>query len=64
MKLAAQFLSVLAATGLLLGAMGSAPVIAGGKKAETKEPNIFELIDADLKALDKAIFGPPKKEKK
>jgi hypothetical protein len=44
--------------------MGSAPVIAGGKKAEKKEPNIFELIDADLKALDKAIFGPPKKEKK
>ena len=61
MKFAAQFLSVLAAAGLLVGAMGSAPVIAGGKKAEAPK-TIFDYIDADLKALDKALFGAPKKK--
>ncbi|MTD93511.1 hypothetical protein GIW81_04080 [Hyphomicrobium sp. xq] len=63
MKFAAQTLSVLAAAGLLMGAMGAAPAIAAGKKAATpKDPNIFQLIDADLKAIDKAIFGTPKKK--
>lgn len=63
MKFATQSLSVLAAAGLLMGAMGAAPVIAAGKKAaKPKDPNIFELIDADLKAIDKAIFGTPKKK--
>ena len=64
MKLAAQFLSVLAAAGPADRRHGLGARDRGGKKAEKKEPNIFELIDADLKALDKAIFGPPKKEKK
>lgn len=54
MKFAAKTLSALAAAGLLMGAMG-APAIA--KKAEQPK-NIFEIIEADLKALDKAIFGP------
>ena len=58
MKFAAHVLSVLAAGGLLIGAIGSAPALAG-KKAE---PTIFDLIDKDLKALDKAIFGTPKKK--
>lgn len=63
MKFAVQSLSVLAAAGLLMGAMGSAPAIAAGKKAEApKDPNIFQLIDADLKAIDKALFGTPKKK--
>jgi hypothetical protein len=64
MKFAAQTLSVLAAAGLLMGAMGAAPAIAAGKKAATKpkDPNLIELIDADLKAIDKAIFGTPKKK--
>jgi hypothetical protein len=65
MKFAAQSLSVLAAAGLLMGAMGAAPADAAGSKkaaAKPKDPNIFELIDADLKAIDKAIFGTPKKK--
>jgi hypothetical protein len=63
MKFAIQSLSVLAAAGLLMGAMGAAPAIAAGKKAEKpKDPTIFQLIDADLKAIDKAIFGTPKKK--
>lgn len=60
MKLAAQFLSVLAAAGLLIGTMGSAPAVAG-KKAEAPK-TIFDYIEADLKALDKAIFGAPAKK--
>lgn len=65
MKVTARFLSALAAAGLMMGAMSSAPALAAGKKAaKPKDPNIFELIEADLKALDKAIFSPPKKTKK
>lgn len=60
MKLAAQFLSVLAAAGLLIGTVGSAPAVAG-KKAEAPK-TIFDYIEADLKALDKAIFGTPAKK--
>lgn len=62
MKFTAQFLSALAAAGLLASAI-SAPAFAG-KKAPKKDPTLVELIDADLKALDKAIFGPPPKAKK
>jgi hypothetical protein len=65
MKFAAQSLSVLAAAGLLIGAMGAAPAIAAGNKkaaAKPKDPTLIELIDADLKAIDKAIFGTPKKK--
>jgi hypothetical protein len=63
MKFAAQSLSVLAAAGLLMGATGAAPAIAAGKKAvKPKDPNLIELIDADLKAIDKALFGAPKKK--
>jgi uncharacterized transporter YbjL len=63
MKFATQSLSVLTAAGLLMGAMSAAPAMAAGKKAtKAKDPNIFELIDADLKAIDKAIFGTPKKK--
>ena len=63
MKFATQGLSVLAAAGLLMGAMSAAPAVAAGKKAaKPKDPNIFELIDADLKAIDKALFGTPKKK--
>jgi hypothetical protein len=63
MKYAAQGLSVLAAAGLLIGVMGAAPAIAAGKKsAKPKDPTLIELIDGDLKAIDKAIFGTPKKK--
>lgn len=64
MKFAAKFLSALAVGGLLIGALGSAPAVAAGKKAtKTKETNIFKLIEADLKRIDKAIvtaFTPKK----
>lgn len=59
MKFTATFLSALAAGSLLIGALGSAPAVA-----KTKETDIFKIIEADLKALDKAIvkiFTPPKK---
>lgn len=62
MKFAAQFLSVLAAAGLMIGALGSAPAHAGKKEAAPK--TIFDYIEADLKAIDKEIvkiFTPPKK---
>jgi len=63
MKFATQGLSVLAAAGLLMGAMGAAPAMAAGKKAaKPKDPNLIQLIDADLKAIDKALFGTPKKK--
>ena len=63
MKFATQSLSVLAAAGLVLGAMSAAPAIAAGKKAaKPKDPDLFQLIDADLKAIDKALFGTPKKK--
>lgn len=61
MKLTARFLSALAAAGLL-GAVATTPVAAS--KKPKKDPNLFELIEADLKAIDKAIFGAPKKAKK
>lgn len=60
MTYSAKILSVFAAVGLLAGTIGVTPVLAD-KKAE---PNIFQLIDADLKALDKELtkmFTPPKK---
>ena len=59
MKVAVRSLSALAAIAILAGSMGS-PVLAGGKKAE---PTIFDWIDSDLKAIDKAItdlFKPAK----
>lgn len=58
MKFAAKCLSVLAVAGLVMGTVGTAN--AGDKKEET---DLVKLIDADLKALDKALFGwlTPKK---
>ncbi|MCC7253949.1 hypothetical protein [Hyphomicrobium sp.] len=61
MKRTALVLSALAAAGLLIGTMGSAPAIAG-KKAEAPK-TIFDYIEADLKAIDKALFGPFTKKK-
>jgi len=63
MKLAARTLSALAAAGLVIGAMASAPALAG-KKAEAAPKTIFDYIEADLKAIDKALFGPFTKTKK
>lgn len=57
MKITTKILSALVAGGLIVGAMASAPAVA-------QEKNIFQLIEADLKALDKElmkIFTPPKK---
>lgn len=59
MKFAAKTLSALAAAGLLMGTMASAPV-----SAAEKEKTIIDYIDADLKAIDKElikIFTLPKK---
>lgn len=58
MKFTARCLSALAVAGLVFGAVSTAS--AAGKKEET---DIVKLIDADLKALDKALFGwlTPKK---
>ena len=59
MKFAGQTLSALAAAGLLMGAMGSAPALA-----DKKDKTIFDYIEADLKAIDKEIvkiLTPPKK---
>ena len=59
MKLTAKTLSALAAAGLMMGAMGSAPALA-----DKQDKTIIDYIDADLKAIDKAlikIFTPPKK---
>ena len=59
MKFAGQTLSALAAAGLLMGAMGSAPALA-----DKQDKTIIDYIDADLKAINKAlikIFTPPKK---
>lgn len=61
MTFTAKLLSALAAGGLVLGAMGSGPALAAPKKKET---DLVKIIEADLKALDKAIvslFTPPKK---
>jgi len=58
MKLAGKTLSALAAAGLLMGAMGAAPAFA-----DKKEKTIVDYIEADLKAIDKAIvkiFTPAK----
>lgn len=57
MTFTAKFLSALAAGGLILGTMTSAPAVA-------KEKDIFKIIEADLKALDKELiklFTLPKK---
>lgn len=57
MKFTAKFLSALAAGGLIMGAMTSAPAVA-------QEKDIFKIIEADLKALDKELiklFTLPKK---
>jgi len=58
MKFTAKCLSALAVAGLLIGTVSTAS--AAGKKEET---DIVKQIDADLKALDKALFGwlTPKK---
>ncbi|AHB50173.1 hypothetical protein W911_09895 [Hyphomicrobium nitrativorans NL23] len=61
MTATAKLLSALAASGLILGAMASGPALAAPKKKET---DLVKIIEADLKALDKAIvslFTPPKK---
>lgn len=61
MNVTAKLLSALAAGGLMLGAMGTAPALAAPKKKET---DLVKLIESDLKAFDKAIvslFTPPKK---
>src|SRR5688572_27829447 len=58
MKFVAKSLSVLAAAGLVMGATAA---LAAKKAPEQK--NIFELIEADLKAIDKEIvkiFTPAK----
>jgi hypothetical protein len=60
MKVAVRALSALAAVAILAGSLGSPSLAAGKKKAE---PTIFDWIDSDLRAIDKAItdlFKPAK----
>jgi hypothetical protein len=59
MKFQAKCLAVLVAGGL---AMGAPPATAGDKKAE--ERDIVKLIDADLKRIDKELFGWMKRDHK
>lgn len=57
MKFTTRLLSGLVAAGLAMGAIGHAPALA-------QETDIFKIIEADLKAIDKElikIFTPPKK---
>ena len=57
MKVAVKVLSGLVAAGLMLG---TTQVIAGG----TKDHDIVKVIDADLKRIDKALFGWIRKDHK
>lgn len=59
MKFQAKCLAVLVAGGL---AMGATHATAGEKKAE--ERDIVKLIDADLKRIDKELFGWMKRDHK
>lgn len=57
MKVTTRLLSALVASGLIVGTVGAAPAVA-------KEKDIFKIIEADLKAIDKElmkIFSLPKK---
>ena len=55
-------LSIAAAS--LLAAAASTPAMAAKKaKKAKKEPDLFALIDSDLKSFDKAVFGPQKTAK-
>ncbi|HEY7670058.1 MAG TPA: hypothetical protein VH852_05405 [Hyphomicrobium sp.] len=55
MKFAVKSLSVLAAAGLLMGTMAATPASAGDKCAW--DGDLVKLVDADLKRLDKELFG-------
>lgn len=56
-----RFVLSFAVAGLLAGVAVSSPAIAGAKKAhKPEEKNLFQLIDADLKSFDKAVFPPQK----
>jgi hypothetical protein len=59
MNFQAKCLAVLVAGGL---AMGATQATAGDKKAE--ERDIVKLIDADLKRIDKELFGWMKRDHK
>ncbi len=59
MKFQAKCLAVLVVGGL---AMGNTQATAGDKKAEDQD--IVKLIDADLKRIDKELFGWIKPDKK
>jgi hypothetical protein len=48
--------AVLAAAGMLLGALAVSPASAGDKKC-VAEGDLVKRIDASLKRLDKELFG-------
>jgi hypothetical protein len=60
MKFAMKSLAILAAGGLLTGTVMPAPAAA----ADSKETDIIKIIDSDLKAIDKELFGWLTPEKK
>ncbi len=53
MKFAAKTLSVLAAAGLVMGAMAATPANAGNEC--TSKGDLFKCIDSDLRSLDKEL---------
>jgi len=53
MKFAAKGLSVLAAAGLMMGAMAATP--ASAKDECSASGDLFKCIDQDLKSLDKEL---------
>jgi hypothetical protein len=59
MKFQMKFVAALVVAGL---AMGATQAVAGGKKAE--ERDLVKLIDADLKRIDKELFGWTKRDHK
>jgi hypothetical protein len=61
MKLASKGLAALVVAGLMMGVLSVAPASAGDKKGEH---DIVKLIDADLKRLDKELFGWLRKDHK
>ena len=62
MKFAVKSLSVLAAAGLLMGAMAATPASAGHKCSWDRD--LVKQIDADLRRLDKELFGWLKRDRK
>lgn len=61
MKFAAKSFAVLAAAGLVMGTLASAPANASH---HAKERSLLTIIKNDLKRIDNALFGWLRKDKR